>query len=83
VVLPKGHPGSKRLRYVVSAGESIRLSCSIERGTHPEQDVLCAAGEFTGLTLQAVNGGVVMEGPESDQPVTLIHYSFPTIPPSA
>lgn len=83
VVLPKGHPGSKRLRYVVSAGESIRLSCSIERGTHPEQDVLCAAGEFTGLTLQAVNGGVVMEGPESDRPVSLIHYSFPKILPSA
>jgi hypothetical protein len=83
MVLPKGHPGSKRLRYVVSAGESIRLSCSIERGTHPEQDILCAAGEFTGMILQAVNGGVVMEGPEPDFPVSLITYSFPKIPPSA
>ena len=57
---------------MISAGETIRLSCSIERGTHPEQDILCANGEFTGLVLTAVNGGVVMEGPEIDYPVSLI-----------
>jgi hypothetical protein len=82
VVLPKGHPGSKRLRYVISAGETIRLSCSIERGTHPEQDILCANGEFTGLVLKAVKGGVVVEGPGNDPPISLIRYSFPPIPPS-
>ncbi|MEI6292416.1 MAG: alpha/beta hydrolase [Methanomicrobiales archaeon] len=83
LVLPKGHPGSKRLRYVVSVGDIIRLSCSIERGTHPEQDVLCVAGEFTGLILRAVRGGVIMEGREKNYTVSLINYSFPTIPPSA
>ena len=82
MVLPKGHPGSKRLRYVISAGERIRLSCSIERGTHPEQEVLCANGEFTGLVLQAVNGGMIIEGPEKDYPVSRISYSLPPVPPS-
>lgn len=81
MVLPKGHPGSKRLRYVVSAGATIRLSCSIERGTHPEQDVLCASGEFMGLTLHAVEGGVIIEGPGKDCPVSLVSYSFPTVMP--
>ena len=81
LVLPKGHPGSRRLRYVISAGDRIRLSCSIERGTHPEQDVLCANGEFVGLVLTTVNGGVVMEGPDEDYPVSIIRYSFPPFPP--
>jgi hypothetical protein len=83
MVLPKGHPGSKRLRYVVSAGDIIRLSCSTERGTHPEQDVLCVAGEFTGLALRAVKGGVIMEGQEKEHTVSLVNHSFETIPPSA
>ena len=58
IVLPKGHPGSRRLRYIVSAGESIRMSCSIERGTHPEQDILCSSGEFLGMVLKSVPGRV-------------------------
>lgn len=82
LVLPKGHPGSKRLRYVVSAGEIIRLSCSIERGTHPEQDVLCVAGEFTGLVLRAAKGGVIMEGLEKNYTVSLVNLSFSITPPS-
>jgi hypothetical protein len=81
IVLPKGHPGSDRLRYVVSAGETIRLSCSIERGTHPEQDILCSSGEFTGLVLKAVTGGVVLEGPGIIYPISMIRYSFPPVPP--
>ncbi len=81
LVLPKSHPGSKRLRYITSAGDRIRLSCSIERGTHPEQDVLCANGEFSGLVLSAVNGGVVIKGPETDYPVTLIRYAIPPVSP--
>jgi hypothetical protein len=76
MVLPKGHPGSKRIRYVVSAGDTIRLSCSIERGTHPEQDVLCAAGEFTGLILRAAKGGVIIEGRERNFVVSLVNPSF-------
>jgi len=81
MVLPKGHPGSKRLRYVISAGDNIRLSCSIERGTHPEQDVLCAGGEFMGLVLQAVKGGIVIEGYGKEHPVSVFKYILPPVPP--
>ncbi|MEN6343214.1 MAG: alpha/beta hydrolase [Methanospirillum sp.] len=62
VVLPKGHPGSRRLGVVVSAGPSIRIACGIQRGTHPEQDVLCGANEFAGMVLRGVQGGVEVEG---------------------
>jgi hypothetical protein len=62
VVLPKGHPGSRRLRVVVSAGPAIRIACGIQRGTHPEQDVLCGADEFAGLVLRGAHGGVEVEG---------------------
>jgi len=49
LVLPRNHPGSRRLRYVVSAGERILLSCTIARGTHPEQDLLCSSDELGGI----------------------------------
>ncbi len=62
VVLPKGHPGSRRLSVVVSAGPAIRIVCGIQRGTHPEQDVLCGADAFAGLRLSGVAGGVELEG---------------------
>ena len=66
VVLPKGHPGSRRLPIVVSAGPAIRIACGIQRGTHPEQDVLCGADEFAGLVLRGVPGGVEVEGGSHD-----------------
>jgi hypothetical protein len=53
VVLPRGHPGSRRLRYVVSAGPEILLSCGISRGTHPEQHLLCSSPELAGIILLA------------------------------
>ncbi|NLX50104.1 MAG: alpha/beta hydrolase [Methanospirillum sp.] len=62
VVLPKDHPGSRRLPVVVSAGPRIRLACGIQRGTHPEQDVLCGGDEFAGLVVSGVPGGVEIEG---------------------
>ena len=58
IALPKKHPASKRLKIVVSAGNRMRLSCSIKPGTHPEQDVLCGAGEFDGVEISGVKGGV-------------------------
>ena len=62
VVLPRGHPGSRRLGVVVSAGPAIRIACGIQRGTHPEQDVLCGGDELAGLVLRGVTGGVEVEG---------------------
>lgn len=66
VVLPKGHPGSRRLSVVLSAGPAIRIACGIQRGTHPEQDVLCGGDEFAGLVLRGEPGGVGVEGGPSD-----------------
>lgn len=75
MVLPRDHPGSKRLSYVVSVGPEIRLSCSIQRGTHPEQHVLCASGEFSGMVVRAAGGGIEVEGvPESVQASVVKRY---------
>jgi hypothetical protein len=58
LVLPPGHPGSKRLKYVVSAGPEISLSCGIQRGTHPEQHILCSSDELAGLQLKGTAEGI-------------------------
>lgn len=58
LVLPRGHPGCRRVRYVVSAGERILLSCTIARGTHPEQDVLCSSEEMGGMSLEGETRGI-------------------------
>ncbi len=61
VVLPGGHGGTRRLRYVISAGNRISMSCEIQRGTHPEQHLLCSSDEFSGIELTGVKGGVELE----------------------
>lgn len=61
VVLPAGHPGSKRLRYVISAAQEISLSCDIQRGTHPEQHLLCSSDELTGVLLRRKRGGIEIQ----------------------
>jgi hypothetical protein len=60
VVLDKGHAGSRRIRYVVSAGPVIRLACGIARGTHPEQEILCAGTDLDGLILGADADGFIL-----------------------
>ncbi len=62
VVIPRNHPGSRRLRYVVSAGEEILLSCTIERGTHPEQHLLCSSEEMGGIRLLGNASGILVSG---------------------
>jgi hypothetical protein len=52
LVLPKDHPGSRRISYVVSVGPEIFTSCSIRRGTHPEQNLICSSDELAGITLK-------------------------------
>jgi hypothetical protein len=63
VVLSKGHPGSKRLKMVVSVGPEVFTSCEIQRGTHPEQSVICGSDELAGIRVRGVNGGVEVEEP--------------------
>ena len=62
IVLPKNHPTSKRLKMVVACGDHIKLDCDIQAGTHPEQDVLCACEDLSGLDINAVKEGVEIDG---------------------
>lgn len=62
LVLKKGHPATRRLPLVVSAGEHIVLSGCIVPGTHPEQDVLCGKGAMDGMTLTGTPGNVSVKG---------------------
>lgn len=72
VVLPSGHPGSTRLNMVVSAGDRITMSCSIQRGTHPEQTVLCSSDELAGITLIGNEQGIEIVGlPDSAKIIRL------------
>lgn len=63
IALSKTHPAGRRLSYVVSANEKIELKSDICRGTHPEQHLLCAAGEFAGMTIFADGDCLVIENP--------------------
>jgi len=58
LVLPKDHPGSRRISYVVSVGPEIFTSCSIQRGTHPDQHLICSSGELAGITLKRSEQGL-------------------------
>ena len=58
LVLPKNHPGSKRIHYVVSVGPEILTGCSIVRGTHPEQYLVCSSDELGGLRLKGTPEGI-------------------------
>jgi hypothetical protein len=58
LVLPKDHPGSRRIAYVVSVGHEIRTDCGIRRGTHPEQHLICSADELSGITLSTTGDSV-------------------------
>lgn len=62
VVLPDDHPTSKRLPLVISCGELVHLDCQIQPGTHPEQDILCACDELSGLKIKATSTGVEIQG---------------------
>jgi hypothetical protein len=74
LVLPKNHPGSRRISYVVSVGPEIFTSCSIQRGTHPDQHLLCSSGELSGIILKGEGGGVQISSLQSD--ITVRHIKF-------
>ena len=62
IVLPADHPTSSRLPMVASCGEMIRLDCNINPGSHPEQDILCATDDLSGLEIRSTSGGVEIKG---------------------
>jgi hypothetical protein len=74
IVLPKNHPTSKRLKMVVACGDHIRLDCNVEAGTHPEQEILCACEDLSGLDIKAVPYAVEIKGIISDFKVEKMNY---------
>jgi hypothetical protein len=58
LVLEKSHPGSKRISLVVSVAPEISTNCSIQRGTHPEQHLVCSSDELAGITIKGTTEGV-------------------------
>jgi hypothetical protein len=74
IVLPKDHPASSRLNVVASVGKRTVVRCDIERGTHPEQDVLCGPAGLNGLEILSDEGSVVLRGGVS---LTIERKPFP------
>lgn len=62
LVLPKNHPGSRRISRVVSVDKEVHTSCSITRGTHPEQHLVCSSAELAGLVVRGAPDSVELEG---------------------
>ena len=77
-VLQRNHPGSKRFPYLVSAGPEIHTSCSIRRGTHPEQHLICSSDELAGLVLKGTDRGVEVEQLPENVRVYRVNYQFST-----
>jgi len=79
VALPKGHPGSSRLKMVASAGDRIELNCGIIRGTHPEQYLICASAELSGIHLSRLYGNemgvMITDLPVTDMTFKIVHMS--------
>ena len=73
IVLPRGHPGSRRLRHVVSVAPQVLLSCAIQRGTHPEQHLICSSEELAGISLRGMDGAVDLEQIPPDIDVEILH----------
>ena len=79
VVLPKGHPGSKRLTMVVSAGDHIEINCSIQRGTHPQQHLLCGSEDLAGIVLKRSEMGVEIIGGDQMAITSLDRMIIPSL----
>jgi hypothetical protein len=62
LVLPRNHPGSRRVSRVVSVAPEVSTSCSILRGTHPEQHLVCSSDELAGISVRGESGGLEIGG---------------------
>jgi hypothetical protein len=56
----------------VSIGPRTRLSCKIQPGTHPEQNVLCGSEEFHEMEVLSEPGGAEMRGVSLDSDQVII-----------
>jgi len=74
VVLPENHPTSQRLPLVASCGEKVRLDCDITPGTHPEQDILCACDDLSGIEIKALEEGIKINIPFKNFKIDKINF---------
>lgn len=74
LVLPRNHPGSRRISRVVSVDKEVRTSCSIVRGTHPEQHLVCSSEELSGLSIRGAFGGLEITGMPAGVTVQTVSY---------
>lgn len=74
LVLPRNHPGSRRVSRVVSVDKEVHTSCSITRGTHPEQHLVCSSDELAGLSIRGISGGFELEGLTAGLSLQTINY---------
>jgi hypothetical protein len=78
LVLPKDHPGSRRISRVVSVAPEIHTSCSIRRGTHPEQHLICSSDELAGMVLKGTDRGVEVLHMPKGVTVSRVNYQIST-----
>lgn len=74
LVLPKDHPGSRRISRVVSVAPEIHTSCYIRRGTHPEQHLVCASDELSGLSIRGTPEGLEIAGLPASASLETVRY---------
>ncbi len=74
LVLPRNHPGSRRISRVVSVAPEVHTSCSITRGTHPEQHLVCTSDELAGLSILGVPDGFEIAGIPPGISLQTVHF---------
>ena len=74
LVLPRNHPGSRRISRVVSVAPEVHTICSIIRGTHPEQHLVCSSDELSGLVVRGVTGGLELSGMPAGLTLRTLRY---------
>jgi hypothetical protein len=74
LVLPKDHPGSRRISRVVSVAPEVLTSCSITRGTHPEQHLVCSSDELAGISIMGTNDGLEISGMPAGLSLQAVNY---------
>jgi len=74
LVLPRNHPGSRRITRVVSVAPEVHTSCSITRGTHPEQHLVCSSDELAGMSIRGDTEGFELEGLPAGLSLQTVNY---------
>ena len=78
LVLPRDHPGTRRISRVISVAPEIHTSCTIRRGTHPEQHLVCSSDELSGITIRGTENGLDLAGVPAGASLQTVKYQIIT-----